>query len=129
MFTCEPPHTCHRCNATRRDFLSTAVFPSKSSAARRRAVEQAAAGQGRDIRGMQAGGSVLDFGELPDRIHSPGPNASHYEQFRFEIKRAFVSLLWEHDEGRPGEKCLLSLLNTSKFIYIRVLYLNTTNFI
>jgi hypothetical protein len=54
MFTCEPPHTCHRCNATRKDFLSTAVFPSKSTAARRRAVEQAAAGQGRNIRGMQA---------------------------------------------------------------------------
>ena len=34
------------------------------------------------MRGMQAGGSVVDFGELPDRIHSPGPNASHYEQFR-----------------------------------------------
>ena len=86
--------------------MSTAVFPSKSTATRRRAVEQAAAGQGRDMRGMQAGGSVLDFGELPDRIHSPGPNASHYEQFRFEIQRhecAFVSLLWEHDEGRPGE--------------------------
>jgi hypothetical protein len=49
-----------------------------------------------------------------------------------EIKRhecAFVSLLWEYDEGRPGEKYLLSLLNTSKFIYICVLYLNTTNFI
>jgi hypothetical protein len=40
-----------------------------------------------------------------------------------EIKRhecAFVSLLWEYDEGRPGEKYLLSLLNTSKFIYIYV---------
>ena len=82
MFTCEPPHTCHRCTAPRKDFLSTAVFPSKSTAARRRAVEQAAAGQGRNIRGMQAGGSVVDFGELPDRIHKPGPNASHYEQFR-----------------------------------------------
>ena len=52
--------------------MSTAVFLSKSTAARRRAVEQAAAGQGRDIRGMQAGGSVVDFGELPDRIHKPG---------------------------------------------------------
>jgi hypothetical protein len=62
--------------------LSTAVFPSKSTAIRRRAVEQAAAGQGRDIRGMQAGGSVVDFGQHPDRIHSPGPNASPYEQFR-----------------------------------------------
>lgn len=82
MFTCEPAHTCHRCNATRKDFLSTVTFPSKSTAQRRRAVEQAAAGEGRDIRGMQAGGRVVDFGEHPDRIHSPGPNASHYEQFR-----------------------------------------------
>jgi hypothetical protein len=40
-----------------------------------------------------------------------------------EIKRhecALVSLLWEYDEGRPGEKYILSLLNTSKFFYICV---------
>jgi hypothetical protein len=47
-------------------------------------IEQSAAGMGRDIRGMQAGGSVADFGEHPDRIHSPGPNASQYEQFHFQ---------------------------------------------
>ncbi len=35
-----------------------------------------------------------------------------------EIKRhecAFVSLLWEYDEGRTGKNNLLSLLNTSKY--------------
>ncbi len=62
--------------------MSTAEFPSKSTAIRRRAVEQAAAGEGNDIRGMQVGGSMVDFGEHPDRIHSPNPYASHYEQFR-----------------------------------------------
>jgi hypothetical protein len=82
MFTCEPSLTCHRCKATRKDFWSTVTFPSKSTAQRRRAIEKAAAGEGRDIRGMQAGGSVVDFGEHPGRIHSPGQNTSHYKQFR-----------------------------------------------
>jgi hypothetical protein len=45
----------------------------------RRAVEQAAAGDGRDIRWMQAGGSLVDSGAShSDRIHSPAPNTSHY---------------------------------------------------
>ncbi len=57
--------------------MSTTTFPSKSTAHRRRAVEQAA----RDLKGMQAGGSVVDFGEHPDRIHLSGVNAWHYEQF------------------------------------------------
>ncbi len=61
--------------------MSAAEFPSKSTAIRRRAVEQAAAGEGTDIRGMQVGSSIVDFGEHPDRIHSPDPYASHYEQF------------------------------------------------
>ena len=81
MYTCEPAHTCHRCHATRKDFLSTSTFPSKSTASRQRAVEQAAAGQGAVLRGMHAG-CVVDFGEHPDRIHSPGPNEAHYEHFR-----------------------------------------------
>jgi hypothetical protein len=70
--------------------LSTAVFSSKSSAERRRAVEMAAAGQGLNLRGMQQGGSVVDFGEHPDRIHSPGPNAAHYEQFRSQANAHLI---------------------------------------
>lgn len=81
MYTCESAQTCHRCNATRKDFLSTSVFPSKSTALRRSVIEQAAAGQGLQLRGLQTG-SVVDFGEHSDRIHSPGPNSSHYEKFR-----------------------------------------------
>jgi hypothetical protein len=54
-----------------------------------------------------------------------------------EIKRhecAFMSLLWEYDEGQPGEKYILSLLNTSKYIhtyiyiYIYILLLISSKF-
>ena len=31
---------------------------------------------------MQDGVSVVNFGDHPDHIHSPGPNASHHKQFR-----------------------------------------------
>ena len=82
MFTCEPTHTCHRSSATRKDFLSTAVFASKYSAEWRRAVEMVAAGQGKNSQRMQQEASAVDFGEHPDHIHPPGPNAVHYEQFR-----------------------------------------------
>ena len=82
MYTCEPAQSCHRCFATRKDFLSTARFPTKCTAQRQAEIEEAASGAGRAIRGMQAGGSVVDFGEHPHRIHSPGPNSSNYEQFR-----------------------------------------------
>jgi hypothetical protein len=43
-----------------------------------------------------------------------------------EIKRyecAFVSLLSEYDEGRPGEKNLLSPLNTAKYTYNMIEYI------
>jgi hypothetical protein len=81
MFTSESPHTCHRSNAIRRDSLSSAVFPSKSIAERLRAAMKAAAGEGLNPRGMQPGGSVMDFDEHPYRIHSLGPNASSISSF------------------------------------------------
>ncbi len=93
MFTREPAQTFHRCFATRKDFLSTARFPIKSTAQRQVEVEESASGAGRAIRGMQAGGSVVDFGEHPDHIHSPGPNVSHYEQFRAQ---AGAHLIFNH---------------------------------
>ncbi len=82
MFTCEPASTCHRCIAPRREFLSTAVFASKSGLERRRNITRAAAGKGLHVRGMQAGEPVVEWGEAPYRVHTPGPNAANYERFR-----------------------------------------------
>ena len=31
---------------------------------------------------MQLGAPVVDWGEAPDHVHSPGPNAANYERFR-----------------------------------------------
>jgi len=86
QYTCEPPQHCHRCNATRKQFLSRGVFSTKSVNTRRVQITEAAAGRGSSLRGMTLGGSVVDWGgeNGPTKIpsHSPGPNASHYEHFR-----------------------------------------------
>ena len=60
----------------------TAVFASKSSLERRRDITRAAAGKGIHLRGMRAGEPVVDWGEAPDHVHAPGPNAANYELFR-----------------------------------------------
>ena len=58
------------------------MFASKSGRERRRDITRAAAGKGLHIRGMQLGAPVVDWGEAPDHVHSPGPNAANYERFR-----------------------------------------------
>jgi hypothetical protein len=62
--------------------MSTAVFASKSSRDRRRDITRAAAGKDLVIQRMTPGKSVVNSGEAPDHVHSPGPNASNYEKFR-----------------------------------------------
>ncbi len=81
-FTFEPSHTCHRCTAKRNEFMSTAVFASKSSRDRRRDITRAAAGKDINIQRMTSGKSVVNWGEACDHVHSPGPNAANYENFR-----------------------------------------------
>ncbi len=61
--------------------MSTAVFASKSGRDRRREITRAAAGKD-IVRGMQPGEPVVNWGEAPDHVHSPGPNAANYERFR-----------------------------------------------
>ncbi len=61
--------------------MSTAVFASKSGSERRREITRAAAGKGIHVHGMQPGAPVVDWGEAPDHVHSPGPNAANYEWF------------------------------------------------
>jgi len=58
------------------------VFASKSGPARQRDITRAAAGKGLSLRGMQEGEPVVDWGEAPDHVHTPGPNAANYERFR-----------------------------------------------
>ena len=58
------------------------MFASKSGRERRRDITRAAAGKGLHLRGMQLGAPVVDWGEAPDHVHSPGPNAANYERFR-----------------------------------------------
>jgi hypothetical protein len=72
----------YRCIAPRKEFLSTAVFASKSSLERRRDITRAAAGKGIHLRGMRAGEPVVDWGEAPDHVHAPGSTAANYERFR-----------------------------------------------
>ena len=62
--------------------MSTAVFPSRSAIVRLRALSDAADGKGLQLRGMQQS-RVVNWGEGsdPNRLHSPGPNTQHYEQF------------------------------------------------
>lgn len=81
QFTCEPPQTCHRCTATRKNFLSSAVYQTKTVNTRRAQITEAAKGSGLHLRGMQSG-PVVDWGEEEKPTHSPGPNSSHYEVFR-----------------------------------------------
>ncbi len=81
-FTCEQASTCHRCIAPRKEFLSTAVFASKSSLELRCDITRTSAGKGIHLRGMQAGELVVDWGEAPDYVHASGPNAENYERFR-----------------------------------------------
>ena len=57
------------------------MFASKSGSERRREVTRAAGGKGIHVRGMQPGAPVVDWGEAPDHVHSPGPNAANYERF------------------------------------------------
>jgi hypothetical protein len=61
--------------------MSTAVFASKSSRDRRRDITRAAAGKDLVIQRMTPGKSVVNWGEAPDHVHSPGPNAANYENF------------------------------------------------
>jgi hypothetical protein len=70
MFTCEPPHTCHRCNATRTDFLSKVKFPSEYTTQRRRAVEQTAAGEG--LRKYGAVNQIMEWNGIRS-LSDPGP--------------------------------------------------------
>ena len=58
------------------------MFASKSGRERRRDITRAAAGKGIHLRGMQPGEPVVDWGEAPHHVHSPGPNAANYERFR-----------------------------------------------
>ncbi len=62
--------------------MSTAVFASKSGRDRRRDITRAAAGKNIVLRGMQPGEPVVNWGEAPDHVHSPCPNAANYERFR-----------------------------------------------
>jgi hypothetical protein len=65
------------------DFMSTAVFASKSGRDRRREITRAAAGKDIVLRGMQPGEPVVNWGEAPDHVHSPCPNAANYDSERF----------------------------------------------
>ncbi len=56
--------------------MSTAVFASTYCRDRRRAFTLAAAGEDMHIRGMHYGGPVVEWGEAPDHVHSPGPNST-----------------------------------------------------
>jgi hypothetical protein len=60
--------------------MSIAVFTSKSSRDRRRDITRAAAGEDIVIQRMTPGKSVVNWGEAPDHVHSPGPNAANYEK-------------------------------------------------
>ncbi len=61
------------------NFLSSAVYQTKTVTTRRAQIMEAAKGTNRCRRGMRLG-SVVDWGAKP--THSPGPNSSHYEAFR-----------------------------------------------
>ncbi len=62
--------------------MSTSVFASKSGRDRRRDITRAEAGKDLQLRGMQPGEPVVNRGEAPDHVHSPGPNAVNYKLFR-----------------------------------------------
>ena len=81
QYTCESPQTCHRCTASRKNFLSSAVYQTKTVTTRRVQITEAAKGSDRFLRGMRLG-TVVDWGEGEKPTHSPGPNSSHYEAFR-----------------------------------------------
>ena len=82
QFTAEPPQVCHRCSAPRDKFFSSAVFQTKSAAARRVQITEAAAGVGKLFRGKELSSPVVDWGEAPRRTHCAGPSSIHYESFR-----------------------------------------------
>ncbi len=59
------------------------MFASNSSLEQRREItRQAAAGKGIRLRELRAGEPVVNWGEAPDHVHAPGPNAANYERFR-----------------------------------------------
>jgi hypothetical protein len=61
--------------------MSNAVVASKSSGDSRRDITRAAAGMDIILRGIQPGNPVVNWGEAPDNVHSPGPNPANYERF------------------------------------------------
>ncbi len=81
-FTCESAQTRHCCTATRNEIMSTTVFASRSGCGRRRDITRAAAGKDLQLRGMQTGEPVINWGGAPVHACSPGPNRVKYEQFR-----------------------------------------------
>jgi hypothetical protein len=73
------------------------VFASKSGSEQRLEITRAAAGNGIHVRGMQPGASVVNWGEAPDHVHSPGPNAANYERFRESAGAHLVfSAFWKN---------------------------------
>jgi hypothetical protein len=62
--------------------MSIAVFASKSGRDRRRDITRAADGKGLVIQRMTPGKLVVNWGEAPNHVHSPCPNAANNERFR-----------------------------------------------
>ncbi len=58
------------------------MFASKFSRDRGRDITRASAGKGLVIQRITPGKPVVNWGEAPDHVHSPGPNAANYEWFR-----------------------------------------------
>ncbi len=79
-FTYELAHTCHCCTATRKEFMSTAVFASMSGRDRWRDISRAAAAKDICICGVPPGEPDVDWAEAPDHLHLLYPNAKSQYQ-------------------------------------------------
>jgi hypothetical protein len=86
QFTAESAPSCHRCPATKQNFLSTdCPLAMKTTKDTRAAVTAAASGDGLRALGMQrmGPGPVVEWNEDGSCVR-PGPESSHYEAGRSE---------------------------------------------
>ena len=86
QWTCEAAPACHRCPATKQQFLAThCSLPLKSTKETRAAITAAASGDGLRTLGVRGvgRGSVVEWNEDGSGVR-PGPEKSHYEISRAE---------------------------------------------
>ena len=80
--TCECPPACHRCTASRHDFLSTGFFRAKTTSKRKSEISRVARGGAAEPRGLMHGWKPVVTWNADGSDVRPGPAAKRYEKDR-----------------------------------------------